>query len=165
MSPESARPVDGGPSMAGVQRSISLPPRGLLAQPERLERGQHLSDPVRRAMPHGQLPYGCVQRPGQRPAEARVRASLHLSGTPSPIQCFRSKRIEQDRLTYAAQPGQHQAAFRPAPLYPLQGDIEGGQLRVAPGEFWRALARSRRVRIPHRVHVGTVSNAKSAWVP
>ena len=36
MSPESARPVDGGPSMAGVQRSISLPPRGLLRSPNAL---------------------------------------------------------------------------------------------------------------------------------
>jgi hypothetical protein len=118
--------------------------------------------PVPRTMPHGQCPYGCVQRSSQRPAEARVRASLHLSGTPSPIQRFRSKRVEQDRLTYAAQPGQHQDAFRPASLYPLQGDIERGQFRVTPGKFWRALARSRRVRIPHRVHVSDSINAYRA---
>ena len=33
MSPESARPTLGGPSIAGVQRSMSLPPRGLVRSP------------------------------------------------------------------------------------------------------------------------------------
>src|SRR5215213_4596295 len=60
----------------------------IAAQPEGLQGCQYLADPIRRSVAYGQLPYGGVQCSGERSAEARVRPSLHLSGTPSPVQCL-----------------------------------------------------------------------------
>ena len=74
-----------------------------------------------------------VQRSSERSAEARVRPSLTFQVPHPRVQRLRSERVEQLRLADLAQPGQHQAALRPPPLYPLQRDVERGQLGVAAG--------------------------------
>jgi hypothetical protein len=75
---------------------------GVAPQPERLQRRQHLTDSIRRSVAHGQLPDGRVERSGEWPAEARIRPSLHLSSTPSPVQRLGAQCIEQDRLADAS---------------------------------------------------------------
>ena len=150
-----------GIGAAGARRPVDrwrpaldeLPAARVGAQSEGLQRGQHLTHSIWRTMPYRQLAHGCVQRSSERPAQARVRPGLHLSGAPSAVQRLGSQRIEQHRLPYPAQPSQHQAALRSAPFHALQRDVEGGQLSVATGQLRWALAGTRGVRVPHRVHV------------
>jgi hypothetical protein len=104
-------------------------------------------------VPYRQLAYGGVQRPSERPPQARVRPGLNLARAPSAVQRFGSQRIEQDRLPYSAQAREHEAALWSGPFHALQCDVEGDQLSVAAGKLRWALARSRRVRIAYRVHV------------
>ena len=52
MSPESARPVLGGPSIAGVQRSMSFPPRGLVRRPNAFS----VAKPHALGLAHGAAP-------------------------------------------------------------------------------------------------------------
>ena len=124
MSPESALPC--------VDRYVDarLPavpqPRPVRGRPqrERLQHAEHGVDPVRRPMPHRDVPDRAVQRRGQRPPDRGTRARLDLAGPPAQPQGHRAQLAEQDGLADAAQPGEHQAAFRPPARDPLQQHLE-----------------------------------------
>ena len=66
---------------------------------------------------------------------------------------------EQHRLAHPAQPGQHQRALGAPAGDPLEHDVEGAQLLVAPGQLGRSLAGAGGVGVAHGVHDRTVSGS------
>jgi hypothetical protein len=126
-------------------------------QGERLQHAQHLLHPVRRTMPHGQVPHGPVQCRRQRPAQAGVRPGLDLAGAPTPAHGHRPQLAQQHRLADAPQAGQHQAAFRAPARHPFQHDVERRDFLLPSGKLGRALASAGGERVAHRVHDRKVS--------
>ena len=156
-------PADGGYAVDGGGPAVDqLAAARVGPQPERLEHRQHLGHPVRRPVPDRQLADGGVQGAGQRPAQAGVGPRLDLAGAPEPVHRLRPQRVQQHRLAHSTEPGEHQAAFRPPALHPLQGHVERTQLRVAAGQLGRPLTGAGGVRVAHRVHVSDRINASSA---
>ena len=98
-----------------------------------------------------------VQGAGERPAQTLVRSGLELAGAPALADRRRAQRVEQDRLADPAKPGEHQGSLRSPLRHALEYDVERGQLLVAPGQFGRALACARGVRVADRVHDQTLS--------
>jgi hypothetical protein len=103
-------------------------------------------------VPTGDLAQRHVQRRGDRPPDRLVRSGLDLAGAPEPADRLRAQLVEQHGLADPAQPGQHQAALRPAAGHPLEHDVEPGQFPVPAGELGRPLAGTGRVRVPHGIH-------------
>ena len=153
MSPESARPGTAGTSMPGCHGPVLA----ALALREGLDHAQDVPRLV--VVAAGQLAHGEVQRPGQRPADRLVGPGLELAGAPAAAHRGRTHRVEQHGLADAAQPGEHDRAFRPPAGHPLEQHVEAGQLAVAAGEFGRALAGAGGVGVAHRVHDRTVSGS------
>jgi hypothetical protein len=121
-------------------------------QCERLEHTEEVVDPVRRAVPGGQLAHGHVQRGRDRAAQRLVGPGLDLPGAPQPADGLRAQRVEQHRLADAAQPGEHEAALGAAARDPLQDDIEHVQLTAAAGQLGRPLTGAGCVGVAHRIH-------------
>jgi hypothetical protein len=122
-------------------------------QCERLEHGQEGVDPIRCAVPGGELADRHVQRRRDGSPQRLVRAGLDLAGPPQPADRLRAQRIEQHRLADAAQPGEDQASLRTPARDPLQHHVEDRELAPAAGELGRTLAGARRVRVADRIHV------------
>src|SRR5690606_13546659 len=108
--------------------------------------------PVRLPVAHGEVAGRAVQGGGRRAAQVGVRARLDLAGTPPGPHGHRPQLPEQHGLAHPAQPGEDEAALRPAAGDPLQHDLEGVELLVAPGELGGPLARAGRERVAHGVH-------------
>ena len=155
MSPESARPRTAGTSMPGFHWSLSLAAGPGVAVGEGLDHPEHVVDRVLVAV--AELADRLVQRAAQRPAQPLVGPGLELAGAPALAHGRAAQRVEQHRLADAAQPGEHEAALGAALGHPLEHDVEGGELLVAPGQLGRALAGAGGVRVPDRVHDRTVS--------
>ena len=147
--------LDGRGVDAGVPLVAQLGPRAGLALGEGADHAEHVVDLVGLAGGRARAPPGGARR--ERPAQRLVGAGLELAGPPAAAYGGTAQRVEQHRLADAAQPGQHQRALRAAAGDPLQHDVERRQLLVAAGELGRALAGAGGVRVPDRVHDGTVS--------
>ena len=103
-------------------------------------------------MPGREFPDGHVQRAADGPADRLIGPGLDLSRPPQALHRHRAERVEQDGLADPAEPGQHHAAFWAAPRYPFEHDLELGEFAVAAGQLWRALPRTRCIRVSHRIH-------------
>ncbi len=132
----------------------------VLALRERLE---HPEDVVALlAVRRAELADGEVQRGGERTAQRLVGPGLELARPPAPPDGGRPQRVEQHRLADTAQPGEDDAAFRPAAGDPLQDDVERLELDVTPGELRRPLPGARGVGVADGVHPRTVSGCLAA---
>ena len=114
---------------------------GVGPQRERLQHAEHGLHPVGRAVPHGQVADRPVQRGRQRAAQPGLGPCLDLPGAPAALHRHRPQLAQQHGLAHAAQPGEHEAAFRPAARHPFEHDLERAELLVAPassGGRWPA---------------------------
>ena len=146
------RHVDAGlPAVAQLGRRAAAP-GGSGALRERLEYAEERVDPVRGAVPGRQFADRHVQRGGDRPAQRLVRPGLDLAGAPEVVDRLGAQRVEQDRLAHSPQAGEHQAAFGATAGDPFQHHVEDVQFPPPPGEFGRALAGARCVRVADRIH-------------
>ena len=150
-----------GASAGGGHVDAGAPPVPELGVGARLALGEgpqhpeHLVDLVLLGV--AQLADRLVQRAGQRAPQPLVGARLELAGAPAAAYGRRAQRVEQHRLADPAQPGQHQRALGAPARDPLEHDVEGAQLLVAPGQLGRALAGAGGVGVAHGVHDRTVS--------
>ena len=154
-SPLHRRDVD-----AGVPLVAQLGAGPGLALREGPDHAEHVVDVV--GLRVAELADGLVQGARQRAAQALVGAGLELAGPPVAPHGGGAERVEQHRLADSAQAGQDQAALRAAVRHPLEDDVEGTELLVTPRELGRPLAGTGRVRVPDRVHAGTVSGTLGA---
>ncbi len=120
---------------------------------EGLEDAEEVVDAVRGPVVRGELADRHVQGGGHRAAQRLVRPSLDLAGAPEPADRRRAQCVEQDGLADAAQSGQDQAAFGPAPGDPFQDDVEDVEFSAPAGEFGWALAGAGGVGVADRIHV------------
>jgi hypothetical protein len=146
-------PGGGGHVDAGLPAVAHLGVRRCLSLGEGLEDAEHLLDRLLVAVARTQLAQRHVQGGGDRPAQRLLRPGLDLAGAPAARDGRRAQLVEQHGLADAAQPGEHQRAFRPAVRDALQHDVERRQLGVAAGQLGRALAGAGGVRVPHGIHV------------
>ncbi len=79
-----------------------------------LQDGEHLLDAVRGAVPEREVADRAVQRGGQRAAQPGLGAGLHLARAPAAPDRHRPQLAQQHRLADAAQPREHETAFRTA---------------------------------------------------
>jgi hypothetical protein len=152
-----------GPPLRGGHVDARLPPVAQLGvglvgpQRERLQHPEHLFDPVRRPVPHGEVPDGPVQRGRQRPPQLGVRPGLDLARTPLVPHGHRPQLPEEHGLADPAQPGEHETAFGSPPRHPLQHHFEGFELTLAPGQLGRPLPGARREGVADGVHSAKLS--------
>ena len=149
-----------GASGHGRHRDAGVPPVAQLRGPApgpagRLALGERLDDAERvvaGATCRAQLAHRLVHRRREGAAQRLVRPGLELAGAPAGAHRGRAQRVEQHGLADPAQPGEHDRALGAAAGHPLEHDVEGVELLVAPGELGRALAGAGGVRVPDRVH-------------
>ena len=108
--------------------------RGRVAHRESLEHAEELVDAVRGAVPGSEFAHGHVQGRGYRPADRLLGPGLDFAGAPQPLHGHGAESVQQHGLAYAAQPGQHHAAFGPAAGDALEDDLELADLTIAAGE-------------------------------
>ena len=148
-APGDRRDRDAGvPPVAQLRRAAPRP-TGRLALGERLD---HTEGVVTGTAGRAELAHRLVHGRRERAAQRLVGPGLELAGAPAGTHRRRAQRVEQHGLADAAQPGEHDRALGAPAGHPLEHDVEGVELLVAPGELGRALPRAGGVGVPDRVH-------------
>ena len=148
-----------GPAARGGDVDARLPAVAHLRVGRRHPQGEGLEDAedllhrLLVAVPGAQLAQRHVQRGGDRPAQRLLGAGLDLARAPAAGDRGRAQLVEQHGLADAAQPGEHERAFRTAVRDALEDDVEGAELGVPAGQLGRPLTGAGGVGVPHGIHV------------